>query len=69
MNENILIGAFKDLFIEFVITESEKKLQQLNNLFYQFVVKHKTAIINNRSYPREFKGGSKKCKVNLKRSF
>lgn len=28
INQNILIGAFKELFIELVITESEKKKKQ-----------------------------------------
>ncbi len=69
INENILIGAFKDLFIDMVITESEKKKKQLLELFYAFVIRCKTAIIEERSYPRNFKGGSLKCKVNMKRSF
>lgn len=69
MNENVLIGAFKELFIEIVITENPKKIKQLNQLLYEFVIKHKTAVIDGRSYPHIFKGGSTKCKVNLKRSY
>lgn len=69
LNQNILIGAFKELFIEVVITENAKKIKQLNQLFYEFVIHQKTAIINGRSNPHNFKGGSTKCKVNLKRSF
>lgn len=69
INENILIGAFKDLLIEIIITENPKKIKQYNELLYQFVIRNKTAIIENRSSPRIFKGGSTKCKVNMKRSF
>jgi len=69
MNQNILIGAFKNLFIELVITESPKKKKQLFELFYQYALKYKTAIIPNRTYPREFKNGSTKCKINHKRAF
>ncbi len=69
INKNILIGGFKELFIEFVITESEKKKKQLYELFYQYALRCKTAIIPERSNPRNFKGGSTKCKVNMKRSF
>lgn len=69
INKNILIGAFKELFIELVITESEKKKKQLFELLYQYAIRCKTAIIPNRSYPRDFKAGSLKCKTNMKRSF
>lgn len=69
INENVLIGAFKDLFIEIVITENPKKIKQYNELLYQFALRHKTAIIKNRSYSRDFKNGSTKCKINMKRSF
>ena len=69
INQNILIGAFKELFIELVITESEKKKKQLFELFYEYAIRCKTAIIPNRSNPRNFKGGSLKCKTNMKRSF
>lgn len=69
INENILIGAFKDLFIDLIITESKKKEKQLLELFYEYILRCKTAIIPNRSYPRDFKDGNLKCKVNLKRSF
>ena len=69
INQNILIGAFKELFIELVITESEKKKKQLFELFYEYAIRCKTAIIPNRSNPRNFKDGSLKCKTNMKRSF
>lgn len=69
INQNILIGAFKDLFIELVITESPKKKKQFFELLYEYALRYKTAIIPNRNYPRDFKGGSLKCKVNYKRAF
>lgn len=69
MNLNILIGGFKNLFIDMVVTESKKKQEQLMNLFYEFAIKSKTAEIKNRHNKREFKGGSLKCKVNMKRAF
>lgn len=69
LNQNILIGAFKELFIEIVLTENEKKKRQLFELLYQYVIRCKTAVISDRSNPRIFKGGSTKCKVNMKRSF
>ncbi len=69
INENVLIGAFKDMFIEMVITQSPKKQKQLYDLFYQYVIRCKTAIIPKRSYPRDFNNGNLKCKVNYKRAF
>lgn len=69
INTNILIGAFKNLFIDFVITESPKKKEQLMGLLQEFAIKSKIAIMENRSYKREFKSGNLKCKTNMKRSF
>lgn len=69
INKNILIGGFKDLFIEFIITENSKKKKQLYELFYEYVIRCKTAQIKDRSYPRDFRGGNLKCKTNMKRSF
>lgn len=69
INQNVLIGAFKDMFIEIVITENEKTLERYLKLLHEYALRYKTAIIPDRSYKREFKGGSLKCKVNFKRPF
>lgn len=69
LNENILIGAFKDLFIELMITKRDKKRKQLYELLYEYVLRCKTPIRPNISNPRNFTNGNPKGKINYKRSF
>lgn len=69
LNRNVLIGAFKDLLIDLIITEKEKKRKQLYELLCEYVLRYKTPIRENTSNERVFRDGNPKGNINYKRAF